>query len=865
MGHTRPKQSVPDLQLCEVHDVVAYGRCYIVKPVGMPRMPAMLGSQNSSMLPIGARDMTMLSPGAMVLCWITDGYYAVILSVVSTPLGSSQISWPDSIVAAGHAGMFADPAHQILATKETSHGLLDFSAGAPIDLLPGDWGHTNELGMAVFLGRLMASMRAGELCKLEMHYVDMLARLYAYNWQHYTAGSSEEAFDDEGEWTRISGYSPFPREAAGVAKDGIELYDREAQLNPKASEDRFGLEPVEDLQGSFVRYKEFEGFLGDLRRRFVVMPNLDLDRRVYGREATDPAQYKGLMEEVIGIDGSYLLRSAKGIGFEKSVWIPVPESIYPRDNPKGDHNFENVAGADMDFSEYPEEEAPGSTLARTRDYQSHDLNKRKSEPINQRDKDWAIRDDIEDETPQIKTPGNFQEEIPPLTHYDTFEQPLPVMEEELICPTGDRKSRYYQGKAFMGLLPDGSILLRDAYGSELRMCGGNIEISCPGDVVMRNGRTIQLWGGKDVIIKSHDNLEMSTAKGSARLKAEHNLEIMGGNDTTGGVLIENRGSGDTNDFSELGDSAVIGGLVLKSTRSQVAVWGKSLYMQSTDGDLTLNSNNGEGTMTVFCGQLNKNLKHGSFEVVAFDQEETSVDRTFAMEHKVGSFNVYTNRITLGANGVNVMPTKGTSTAASLVVSGSIKSEGSVSGVGKFNETGVVTPSSLASERAQAKKEIEYANSAVLKLDYAVYITRDGANGRQDVYGAIGFSFRVSADLGLGDMVLYEADWQKRFRQTAGKTAAEHYTSVWDEPDVAGRIDPTTGEADATSLTKPFPGKEAWDDGTGAKYVQVDDQFYLSDDNGGRPLPRGEKGVAYSLVNKPPFSMEGFKDRYPINR
>ena len=855
-----PKPS--ELQLCEVHDVLAYGRCYIVKPVGAPRMPAMLGSQSSSMLPIGARDITMIVPGSIALCWISDRGYAVILSIITTPMGSSQISWPDSIVAAGNAGAFSDPAHQILTTKDTAHGLLDFSAGAPIDVLPGDWGQTNELGMAIFLGRLMASVRAGELCKLEMHYVDMLARLFAYNWQHYTAGSEDESFDDEGEWTRVRGFSPFPWESAGVNVTSAALFDKQGKLNPKDANDRFGLEPVEALQGSFVRYKEFEGFLGDLRRRFVLMPNLSVDRRVYGRESTDPAQYKGLFEEVVGADGGYLMRSAKGIGFEKTVWIPVPEEIYPRDNPKGDHDMTDAAGLGMDFSEYPEQTTAGETLARVRDYQAHDLNKRRSEPLNQRDKDWAIRDDITGD--KIETPGEFQQEIAGLTPYAAYEQPLPASNEELVCPVGERSSRYYESKAFMGILPDGSILLRDGYGSEIRMTGGNVEITCPGDVVMRNGRTVQIWGGKDVIIKSHDNLEMSSATGSARLKAEHNLEVLGGNDGTGGVLIESRGSGQINDFTETGDNAVIGGMVLKSSRGPLGVWGDSLYLQSMSGDISMNSQDGDGSFVVYCGQLTKYLRYGSMEVVAQSKDSTPVDSTYVLENTGGSLNFHGTQVNLGVTSVNVVPTKGTGTMASVVVSGPITSEGTVSGVGEFNKTGLVNPTSLLGVRATGKREVDSANE-ILRRDFETTITGDSANGNKEVYGLIGFSFRSSTDLSLGDMVIYESEWQKRFRQTAGIAATGKYTSVWDEPDVAGRVDPDDGQDDQSRLTKPFPGKEAWDDGTGAKYSQVDDQFYLSDSSGGRPLPRGEKGAAYSNVEPPSFSKEGFKDRYPINR
>ena len=866
------------MQVCEIHDVLAYGRCYIVKPVGLPRMPAMLGSQCSSMLPVGARDITMLMPGSLVLCWISEKHYAVILAVLTSPMGSSQMSWPDSIVAAGHAGIFADPAHQILATKETSHGFLDFSGGGPIDSLPGDWGKTNELGMAFFLGRLMASIKAGELCKLEMHYTDMLARLYAYNWQHYTAGSEDEAFDDEGEWTRIRGFSPFPWEAAGVAKKGA-AFDKKEDLNPKDAQDRFGIEPSDPLQASFVRYKEFEGFLGDLRRRFVVMPVTKPASglaalasllgaptvRTYGRATSDAAQYKGLLEEVVGIDGSWLLRSAKGIGLEKTVWIPVPEELYPRDNPKGDHDLKDAAGEGMDFTEYPDQGTAGKNIARLRDSQSYDLNKRKSEPLNKRTKDWAIRDD----EGGIQVPGEFQTEIPGLTPYATFEQGLPPSADEIVAEMGNRKSKFYQSKAFMGILPDGSILMRDGYGSEIRMCGGNIELSCPGDVVMRTGRTMQFWGGKDVIIKAHDNLEMSTANGSARLKAEHNLEMLGGNDQGGGVLVESRGNNTINQFSTPGDSVVIGGLVLKSSRGPVSVWGNTLYMRSMTGAITMDSQGGDGNFIVYANQLTKYLTSGSREVVAGKKNETGAVNTFVMENTGGTFNYFGLSANFGVSSMNLVAAKGTSTTTNLTVAGGITSEGSVSGVGKFGEGTKPPVSALADLRKEAITKFNTENTA-MKQSFGTDITGSEANGNKAVYGLIGFSFRSSTDLGLGDMVIYEAEWQKRFRQTAKIKADAKYSSVWDEPVVAWHVNPDTWDDDQGNLTRPFPGWDAWENGEGAKYAQVDDQFYLTDVNsegtGGRPLPRGEKGKAYDLSKEAPkFSEEGFKKRYPINR
>lgn len=869
MGDTQRKAPTPpELQPCEVHDVLAYGKCYIVKPVGMPRMPAVLGSLTSSMLPIGGRDMTMLVPGSVVLCWISDRYYATILAVLASPVGSSQAGWPDSIVAGSSVGLFADAAHnQAVVSKETANGFLDFSSGGPIDGLPGDWGHTNELGMAFFLGRLMSSIRAGELCKLELHYVDMLARLYAYNWQHYTAGSEEEAFNDEGEWTRIRGFSPFPWEAHGAAGLDIAAFKDQATVDPKDAAGNMAVEPSSNLQGSFVRYKELEGFLGDLRRSFVVMPADPKSIRTYGRSKTDAAQYKGLFEEVLSVDGSYLLRSAKSIGFEKSLWIPVPEELYPRDNPNGDHDMSNPAGLNMDFSEYPGQATAGKEMARVRDAQSHELNKRKSEPLNQRDKDWAIRDS----EGSIQVPGGFTEEVPPLTPYTTFENKLPPDRVETVCPVGGRSSRYYQSKAFMGILPDGSILLRDGYGSEIKMSGGNIELTCPGDAIIRNGRTVQVWGGKDVIIKSQGNLELSSATDNVRIKAEHNLELLGGNDLKGGVLIESRGSGDvlSNDFKETGDSAVIGGLVLKSSLGPISMWGDSLYMRSTSGDIVIDSQGGDNDFTLYCRNCTKYLTQSSKEVTAAQKSATPEESTYIFENVGGFINYYGLEANFGVRRLNLIASKGDTSTSSLVVAGNIAAEGTVAGLGEFRTYDEAPKTSwLDSLRKYAQSKFSAENKAA--REWIKFMTEnDGAPGNEDTWGLIGFSFRSSEDLNLGSMIIYEAEWQKRFRQSDGVPATGSFSSVWEEPDVSGRIDPETRMPDTGRLTKPFPGKEAWDTGEEANYSQVDDQFYVTTVNGsvygGRPLPRGEKGDAYSKVNPPAFSEGPFKGRYPINK
>jgi hypothetical protein len=79
-----------NLIVCEVHDVVAYANSYIVKGAGTSRMIATL-LMDSSGLPVGARDASMIVPGARVLCYVSDDYFPTIIGVLVT--GASLMRW----------------------------------------------------------------------------------------------------------------------------------------------------------------------------------------------------------------------------------------------------------------------------------------------------------------------------------------------------------------------------------------------------------------------------------------------------------------------------------------------------------------------------------------------------------------------------------------------------------------------------------------------------------------------------------------------------------------------------------------------------------------------------------------------------
>ena len=387
-------------------------------------------------------------------------------------------------------------------------------------------------------------------------------------------------------------------------------------------------------------------------------------------------------------------------------------------------------------------------------------------------------------------------------------------------------------------------------------------------MITRPGRTVQIWGGKDVVIKSQGATDISSSSGDVRLKAEKNLMLLGGNSgSAGGVLIENR-SNSTPHFETTGDMVDVGGLIIKASRGMLGIIGDDVYTKSLSGTMTFDANSTEGSIIMYGREFTKYMRSSVAELLVPEGEETPDTSVSMYEHSSGgTFKIYGSTVKLGAASLEALNHRGSGSAAgvNMSVKGTLSMDGSISATGGVSETKANASSQALYQRLrqELKRELAAANSE-FKRTYSEQVGNDTSFGNENVYGLIGVSFRSTEELNLGTMVIYEAAWQRRFRQTAGVKADDKYTTVWDEPIVYGRVTPE-GEDDESRPTMPFPGKEGWEDEDGASYVQVDQQFYERDGSGGHPKPRGEKGENYDEVDPPDLSSGAFKDRYPVNK
>ena len=126
------------------------------------------------------------------------------------------------------------------------------------------------------------------------------------------------------------------------------------------------------------------------------------------------------------------------------------------------------------------------------------------------------------------------------------------------------KSKFYKGRAGIFITDDGGIVIRDAYGSSIRMTGGNIYADCPGDIIEMPGRDKVTMAGRNASMQAQQDVEVVSAIGNTRIKAHNQLSMLGGAaGSSGGVLIENQAGGKPKENVE-GNKVASLGLVLKS-------------------------------------------------------------------------------------------------------------------------------------------------------------------------------------------------------------------------------------------------------------------------------------------------------------
>lgn len=568
--------------------------CYKVIPErgGPPHTATMLAA--TSLSNMGARQLNTLQPGTnvwMIANW--QSYNSLIIGVEPLPMTAANRSLIDSISSASRARVDRAEMQPLLMTD--NGGVTDWTAGRPFDSTTvGEAGWITETGLRIFIDPFMAMMAVDECCGVWTFYHDQLLRLCGHNLQMLTAGHERDAFDDELEYSDFSGYTPYPWEQLGMlAREDPTLVKtpEEAQFDaPWYAE----LEPKVDDQLAWHRLLEFRGYLGQGYRRMIVAPPAPADdispsEENINRLSVDRV-FTGLFDEQLALTGRYSLRSAKGIMLVKSPLIPVPKRKRQPADPKGDtgenYKFSGVDGDGPDHKVKGELADPSSeplltSVAAVLDLQAYIFNWEGLHPFHYHDKDWFTPEESDLES-VTDVPIPFDE----LSSKQFFEAPDPdmVTVDERYGPV-----KVYPNKSYFGLLDSGGVVIGDGFGGEIRMVGGSIEITAPGDIWLRSGRSILQWAGRDMNIRARNSMDFACSERDMRFKAEKNMQFLAGNDSetserVGGILLESRSASQIFDFeNKVGEDVTSGGIMMRAPNSQVIAWAKDVYLRTGGG------------------------------------------------------------------------------------------------------------------------------------------------------------------------------------------------------------------------------------------------------------------------------------------
>lgn len=459
---------------------------------------------------------------------------------------------------------FGDP------NDDTTHVATHFR---PTDVYPGEFAHVNQHNCGMKGGMFSATLLGGG-ASLRLSALANSARLSCDTYKRISMLGNVHEFHNGRYLSSERDIALYQEERLGGAEPGAEVWTKDSEA-PTGGENQV-IRP---------RIKELSGYFGNLVSRFCLRPDQsELRVRVQGESSV---QEEGVSRETIDPSGQYRLSAAGMIAIERTGRIPVPvRTCYPTDN---GHDLGNGQNPEVLKPFEHEESDPAYRQLELFDRQAYDLKNQYSRV------DGMGTDEHDYDVPQ-------EEEMAPIR--DSYD-------ERFFGNSTVELEKYDKRRAGVYIGEDGSVILRDAWGSEVVMLGGNITLSCAGNVMLLPGKTALTVAGDDIVQKAQNSVDIHASEHDVRLSAARNMEILGGGDEksySGGVVIESRGAsfkGWDGTGDSKGEGEVISGITLRTKSQGVVIDGQRVNIRSRkdtrilSGDKKLNGkiSMGAGSIT----------------------------------------------------------------------------------------------------------------------------------------------------------------------------------------------------------------------------------------------------------------------------
>ena len=768
-----------------------------------------MGSREIASYTAGTRVLVMWQPGGS-----SHGYILGAIPSFGVD-GSKALS--DVMITGGRTGLQRDRAFS-MPFRLRGRGVADWSAGRPLDdTQAGERGFITDTGVRMLVDSFHAQFGLGEGCGIYAFLWDQLLRISGLNLQIRSGGFDWESVEDDGEIYDVRGRVIYPWEALGAGrKDNTDLVrDFDAQA-VQIDEPHYGhLEPKHDNQIPIHRLLEFGGYLGQGGKRVLQAPT---DQTLWRLGEEGPAV--SLFHENLSLTGAWRVQAADSISIVRTPYIPRLKRKKRPEDADGDNPENYKASGAYGGGNPPQVKArptasgltntPHGKLAAIDDFHAHAFNWDNPHPFHYHTQDWEAEElaDSEFDAPE---PLNFSE----LAGHDKMQMgALPTKAIDVDHRYG--QVEYALATQYITMLPDGGLAIGDGFGAEIKLSGGSIIESCPGDHWRRAGRNIVDWGGRDVMSRAKNCVDISATEGSVRTKGgKHNMMTA----IDGVVMIDGRGGQSDIKFEEggqprVGEDASAGGVIVRSKGAPLVLYGAGIYGRTGGGSV------GSGSIILDAAQGQAALITKSSSTINFLHGGAHYDAFMAGNETIAC-SIFASSYTI-LDGLAVIE-------GFAMIDGGVYTNGSI-----FVDTGHiytaeasrgsiyvggVGPESLQSEFDSMRDKMEsfyqelgqYHQQALDERYYAQYKAGNGT-----VMSTAEFSFRTDEQYGTaGTFHIFEDRWQRMARKAGSGT-------TWTERTVTGQLG-----------TSPYPGNDAF---LGSVYMQLNDT--MVDENG---LPRDRGG------------------------
>lgn len=439
-----------------------------------------------------------------------------------------------------------NPAYLIPYLSSNDPSTRRYMSGRPTDLIPGDYALLNQHRCGL-LGGLYSMSLVGGGSHIRLFSLENRIRIVADSIIKYTLSGNEQEWHNRRYLSKEKSTCIYQEERLGLTAKQTPAFSEDSDY----VEDGYFTKNLKKKQTSRPRSIEQEGYYGGLYTKYYLQPDQSAPR-VYGTEYKDI----GVTRESVDPSGQYRLATAGMLGLERIGRIPVPVRIC---NPDQTEAQEPDASKLTPFQH--QEGNPGLRQLELADRVAYDLKN-----------SYARVDEAKTEfyTPEESDlKGKLQ---------DTYDPGFTDSSTVKLTPYDRRRSGIWQGE-------DGSIILRDAWGSEIVMLGGNIQLSCVGNIEILPGKTSLTIAGDDIVQKAQHSIDVEAASNDIHMSALRNIQLLAGvdDDHPGGITLETKGKAGPwkADEVEGGEKLSTTGVLLKSSQGSIVTEAENIILRAS--------------------------------------------------------------------------------------------------------------------------------------------------------------------------------------------------------------------------------------------------------------------------------------------